>query len=187
MVDQEQPEPDEGVTPPTEVPPPTPPAPTPPPAAPTPPPSSAVPPPAYHTPPPPAPYQQPPVPGQAYQPYGAPPPVPTGFGIGLAPGAKVPGQIDPETGLPYSDKERLTAGLLQLIPSMMGIPGIGRLYTGHMAIGLIQLIGTISGWVFTCILVGLLWGIPLWIWGVIDGVLMLTNKRFTDSDGRVLR
>jgi TM2 domain-containing membrane protein YozV len=172
MVDQEQPEPDEGRTPPPPPPPP---------------PSAAVPPPAYNIAPPAAPYQPPPLPGQAYQPYGAPPPVPSGFGIGLVPGAKVPGQIDPATGLPYSDKERLIAGLLQLLPSMMGIPGIGRLYTGHTAIGLIQLIGTISGWVFTCILVGLLWAIPLWIWGVIDGILMLTNKRFTDSDGRVLR
>ncbi|KAA1426329.1 hypothetical protein F0U47_14970 [Nocardioides antri] len=164
-----------------------PPEPTQPPAAPSPPPAAPTgpPPPTGGAPyqPPPAPYQ-PAAPGQGYQPYGTPQPVPGGFAL---PGAKVPGQMDPESGLPFSDKERLTAGLLQLIPSMMGIPGIGRLYTGHTAIGLIQLIGAVSGWVFTCILIGLLWAIPLWIWGVVDGILMLTNKRFTDAQGRVLR
>ena len=139
-------------------------------------------------------------PGPPYPPYGQPQQPPAqpygqqpypgqqvpGYGVGV-PGVKIPGQVDPETGLPFSDKERLTAGLLQLLPCLVGIPGIGRLYTGHVAIGLTQLIGAIVGLVLTCILVGL----PLWvgmvIWGVVDGILMFTNKRFTDPQGRVLR
>ena len=168
MVDEENPQPDESQAPPTAMPP-----------------SAPEPPAAPSAPPPPtggSPYQPPPA--QGYQPYGAPPPVPVGYGL---PGAKIPGQIDPETGLPYSDKERLTAGLLQLLPLMLGVAGIGRLYTGHTAIGVVMLVGTISGWVLTCVLIGLLWAIPLWIWGLIDGILMLTNRQFTDAQGRVLR
>ncbi|WP_220793695.1 TM2 domain-containing protein [Nocardioides stalactiti] len=156
----------------------------------TPPPAPGMtPPPApgYPAPPsvPPAPgFAQPP--GQAYQPYGTSPPQ-SGFPISIASSAKVPGQIDPETGLPYSDKERLMAGLLQLLPLMVGVAGVGRLYTGHTAIGIVMLVGTISGWVMTCLLIGLLWAVPIWIWGLVDGILMLTNKRFTDADGRLLR
>ncbi|WP_435771091.1 hypothetical protein [Nocardioides sp. SYSU DS0651] len=124
-------------------------------------------------------------PQQAYQPGPVQQP-PVGYGLPVV-GAKIPGQVDPETGLVYSDKERLTAGLCQLLPCLFGIPGIGRLYTGHVAIGVVQLVGAIVGIVLTCILIGL----PLWIgmviWGVVDGILMFTNKAFTDAQGRVLR
>lgn len=125
--------------------------------------------------------QQPPqAPYQPYQPYQAPAP-------GAFPGAKIPGQIDPETGLQYSDKERMTTGLIQLLPSLLGFPGIGRLYTGHLAIGLIQLIGAMTSYVLICLFIGLLTLPGFIIWGVVDGILMLTNKRFVDAQGRVLR
>ncbi|UMG92920.1 TM2 domain-containing protein [Nocardioides sp. TF02-7] len=146
----------------------------------------------------PPPYGQPAPPyGQAPPPYGQPEPSPyPPYGAPGAPGApygpvpaslKIPGQVDPETGLVYSDKERLTAGLLQLIISFLGFPGIGRLYTGHTAVGLAQLIGAIVGWLLTCILVGLPLAIGMWLWGIIDGIVMLTSRTFTDAQGRVLR
>ena len=79
--------------------------------------------------------------------------------------------IEPTTGLPYSDKQRLTAGLLQLF---LGGFGVGRFYTGHMGLAIAQIAVT---WV-TC-------GLGI-IWPIIDGVMMLTGK-VTDAQGRPLR
>lgn len=74
-------------------------------------------------------------------------------------------------GRPYSDKQKLVAGLLQIL---LGGLGIGRFYTGHTGIGVAQLLVTL----FTCGLGGL--------WGVIDGILILVNGG-TDAQGRPLR
>jgi hypothetical protein len=74
---------------------------------------------------------------------------------------------DPATGLPYSDKEKVVAGLLQLF---IGVFGVGRFYTGHTGIALAQL--------FTCGGLG--------IWALIDGIMMLTGN-VKDPQGRPLR
>lgn len=103
-----------------------------------------------------APYGAPGAPG-AYPP-GAPYGAPYGpGGYGMAP-----------NGLPYSDKSKITAGLLQLF---LGGFGVGRFYTGHTGMALGQL--------FTCGGLG--------IWALIDGIILLTGKDATDSEGRVLR
>ena len=74
------------------------------------------------------------------------------------------------TGIPYSDKSKLIAGLLQIL-----IPiGIGRFYTGHTGLGVGQLVVTI----LTC-------GIGA-LWPFIDGIIMLATDS-TDADGRLLR
>lgn len=99
---------------------------------------------------------------------------------------------DPLTGQPYSDKTKLAAGLLQLLPSLFfGIGGIGRLYAGNIALGVTQLIlSFVVGWTsFVCgfflllpfIIVG-----GLWIWFVIDGIMMLAGRP-VDGQGRPLR
>jgi hypothetical protein len=66
-----------------------------------------------------------------------------------------------------SDKSRIAAGILQFIP------GVGRLYLGYGAIGILQLI------LFLCGGVG-------WIWSVIDGILILTGAIKHDGYGRTL-
>jgi TM2 domain-containing membrane protein YozV len=70
------------------------------------------------------------------------------------------------TNLPYSDKSRVVAGVLQLF---LGGFGAGRWYTGHTGLALAQL--------FTCGGLG--------IWALVDGIMMLTGK-VTDPDGRPL-
>lgn len=80
----------------------------------------------------------------------------------------------PVTGQPYSDKSKTVAGLLQLL-GLFGIAGIGRIYAGHTGLGVAQLL---VGWV-TC-------GVGAVIWGVIDAVLILTDK-VPDALGRPLR
>lgn len=79
--------------------------------------------------------------------------------------------VDPLTGLPYSDKQKVIAGILQLFA---GVFGAGRFYTGHMGIAIAQIVVC---WV-TC-------GIGV-IWPTIDGVMMLMGK-VTDAEGRPLR
>ncbi|WP_239405454.1 protein kinase [Frankia sp. Cj3] len=74
---------------------------------------------------------------------------------------------DPVTGEPYSDKQKLVAGLLQIF---LGVFGAGRWYLGDTAIALAQL--------FTCGGFG--------VWALIDGVLMLTGN-VRDVQGRPLR
>jgi TM2 domain-containing membrane protein YozV len=77
----------------------------------------------------------------------------------------------PVTGQPYSDKSKLTAGLLELL-SLVGIGGIGRFYIGDTGIGVAQLLTGLCG-------VGL-------IWSLVDGILMLTGS-VNDPQGRPLR
>src|SRR5688572_11084900 len=93
-------------------------------------PYGSVPPPA-DAPPPPPPADAPP-----------PPPPPAGFvghqQLGLPPGAygvssQAPYGLHPVTGIPYSDKNKLVAGLLQIFLPF----GIGRFYIGDTKIGVI--------------------------------------------------
>ena len=105
-----------------------------------------------------------------------PPPAPPGAGWGGQPGAQpgvqpgAPFGIDPLTGLPYSDKTKLIAGLLQIL-----IPiGIGRMYMGHVGIGVAQLVVTI----LTC-------GLG-YVWSLIDGILILVGQP-KDNNGLPLR
>jgi TM2 domain-containing membrane protein YozV len=79
--------------------------------------------------------------------------------------------VDPITGLPYSDKTKLIAGLLQIL---LGGFGAGRFYTGHTGMA----IGQIAVTWLTCGIGGL--------WPLIDGIMILV-KGGTDAQGRVLR
>jgi TM2 domain-containing membrane protein YozV len=93
--------------------------------------------------------------------------------------SQYPPQVDPSapygrhpvTGQPYSDKSKLTAGLLELL-ALVGIGGIGRFYIGDTGIGVAQLLTGLCG-------VGL-------IWSIVDGVLMLVGS-VNDPQGRPLR
>jgi TM2 domain-containing membrane protein YozV len=104
--------------------------------------------------------------GNGGQPY---PPPSTAYPDPTAPFGR-----HPITGEPYSDKQKLVAGLLQLL-GIFGIVGIGRMYLGQVALGVLQLVVGLV----TCA-VGAL------IWGVIDAILILTDK-VRDSNGRPLR
>jgi len=117
--------------------------------------------------PPPPPYGQPTPPpyGQPNQP-GWPVPPPGAYGVS----STTPYGIHPITGIPYSDKSKLVAGLLQIL-----IPiGIGRFYIGDTRTGVIQLVVTLV----TC-------GIGA-LWPFIDGIIMLATDS-KDANGYMLR
>ncbi len=99
--------------------------------------------------------------------FGAPPPF-GAPGLPLATMGQTPWGIDPVTGIPFSDKSRVVAGLLQIF---FGLFGVGRFYTGHIGLGVCQFL---FGWL-TC-----------GIWPMVDAILMFAGK-VTDSEGRPLR
>jgi TM2 domain-containing membrane protein YozV len=80
----------------------------------------------------------------------------------------------PLTGEPLSDKSKVVAGLLQLL-GLFGLVGIGRIYLGYTGLGIAQLVVGL----ITC-------GIGAVIWGIIDAILLLTDK-VRDPAGRPLR
>jgi hypothetical protein len=71
-------------------------------------------------------------------------------------------------GRPLSNKSKIVAGLLQIF---LGVFGVGRFYTGHVGMGVAQLL-TCGGWGF---------------WALIDGILFLTSSHRTDARGRILK
>lgn len=108
-------------------------------------------------------------PGVGYAPVPAAYPVPMAYGYPVDPNA--PYGYDPATGLPYSDKSKLVAGLLQIL---VGSLGIGRFYLGDVGMGIAQLLVTLFTLGFGA------------IWGFIDGIVLLAgNPR--DRFGRPLR
>ncbi|WP_407688051.1 NINE protein [Mycobacterium sp. HUMS_1102779] len=115
-----------------------------------------------------------------------PPPPPPGYPPPYAPPYRyypVPGPyFDPSapfgrhplTGQPFSDKSKVVAGLLQLL-GLLGLVGLGRIYLGQTGLGIAQLIVGLA----TC-------GLGAVIWGIVDAVLILTDK-VSDPEGRPLR
>ncbi|MFP5021538.1 DUF1707 domain-containing protein [Pseudonocardia phyllosphaerae] len=107
--------------------------------------------------------------------YGGPPgvhpshPGPAAYGPqGYDPSA--PYGREPGSGMPYSDKQKIVAGLLQIL-----IPfGIGRFYTGQAGLGVAQLLVTLLTFGFGA------------IWPFVDGIVILAGRP-TDQRGLPLR
>ncbi|GAA1793562.1 hypothetical protein GCM10009795_043920 [Nocardioides hankookensis] len=133
--------------------------------APTPPPAGEPTPPPYGQAPPPP---QPGYPQQGYPQQGYPQPGYPAGPYGASPQA--PYGIHPPTGLPFSDKSKLVAGLLQIFLPF----GIGRFYLGDTKTGVWQLVVA----VLTC-------GIGS-LWSFIDGIIILATDS-KDPNGLPLR
>ncbi|WP_158370653.1 TM2 domain-containing protein [Cellulosimicrobium cellulans] len=116
-------------------------------------------------------------PGYAVAPYAAP---------GYASAYPVAYGVDPLTGLAWSDKSKTTAGLLQLLLPLVGVCGVGRLYAGQIGIGLAQLLGFFLGCVLMVVLIGFVVAPAVWLWAVVDGIVLLTTGG-RDQYGRLLR
>lgn len=121
---------------------------------------------------PPAPYEYQPSPhGYPPAPYGYP--APSGYGLA------------PHAGL-HSDKSKTTAGLLQLLLPFLGVCGVGRLYAGHTTIGVLQLVLYWLSFPLMLVLIGFPMIIGIWLWTVIDGVIILSSES-RDGQGRLMR
>lgn len=116
----------------------------------------------------------PPHPPQGFPPQGYPPQYPPPPPAGAYYDPAAPYGRHPLTGEPFSEKSKLVAGLLQLL-GLLGLVGIGRMYLGQVGLGILQLVVGLV----TC-------GIGAFIWGIVDAVLILTDK-VRDPQGRPLR
>lgn len=103
-------------------------------------------------------------PGQ--DPYGAPPIQTT-----------MPPQQQPVPGV-GAPKSKLVAGLLGIL---LGAFGVHRFYLGYNTIAIIQLILGLLG-ILTCGITTIASG----IWGLIDGIMILTGSINTDAKGQPL-
>lgn len=131
----------------------------------------------YGPPPQPGGFGQPPAPGQ----YGAPP-APGAFVGAYGASPYAPWGVHPTLGIPYSDKQKIVAGLLQLF---LGKFGIGRFYIGDSSTAVIQLVACMLGvWVLSWFTCGLT--VLVILWPIIDGIVMLASDS-KDAQGRLLR
>lgn len=121
--------------------------------------------------------------------YGPPPQAPNPYALapmvppGMPPfNPNAPYGIHPRYGVPYSDKQKLVAGLLQIF---LGKFGVGRFYTGHTGLAVGQLVACLIGvWVLSWFTCGI--SIAVILWPLIDGIMLLaTDSR--DAEGRMLR
>jgi TM2 domain-containing membrane protein YozV len=94
---------------------------------------------------------------------GAPPPMPPASGLASAPAS-------PEL------KSKLAAGLLGIL---VGTLGIHNVYLGYTNRGLAQLLIT----VLTCGFGSMV----TWVWGLVEGIMILTGSIDRDAQGRPLR
>lgn len=106
----------------------------------------------------------PPAPPPAF-PLQARPPLPP---VPAPPGPYPRYGYHPVTAVPYSDRSKVVAGILQLVLPF----GVGRFYTGHTGIAVAQLI-------LAFFFIGL-------VWSFIDGIVLLAGNP-TDPYGRPLR
>ena len=99
--------------------------------------------------------------------------------------------FDPLTGRPFSDKSKLAAGLLQLLPGIVfSFGGIGRLYAGNVGLGVMQVIASVVGWIcfwcgFVLIVPWVVYGL-IWLWFVVDAIVIFAGRPL-DGQGRPLR
>lgn len=91
------------------------------------------------------------------------------------PGAPLSGYVAPTNA---TQKSKLAAGLLGIF---LGTMGIHRFYLGYTGIGITQLLLGLGGW-FTCGITTLI----AWVWGIIDGIMILTGAISKDAEGRPL-
>ncbi len=106
-----------------------------------------------------------------------PPPRQTGYSSPAPnPYAQAPQPVYPVNYYRYdvayatpSDRSRVAAGILQIF-----LPGVGRMYLGYYAYGVLQLV------------LALCTGV-MWLWPIIDGIMILTGSVKFDGFGRVLR
>lgn len=82
----------------------------------------------------------------------------------------VPPTNQNQTNQEFSEKDKSTTTILAILPFVIQIHGIHRFYTGHIGIGIIQLL-TAGG---------------CWIWTIIDLIQILQGK-FTDAEGKPLK
>ena len=80
-------------------------------------------------------------------------------------------------------KSKIAAGLLGIF---LGSFGVHNFYLGYTTKAVIQLVLSIVGILTTCLFIGGLILLGTWIWGLVEGIMILTGKINTDAQGNLL-
>ena len=77
-------------------------------------------------------------------------------------------------------QSKLAAGLLGIF---LGSLGVHNFYLGYTTKGLIQLLVTLLGGVLTCGIASF----AIYVWGLVEGIMILTGSINTDANGNPLK
>ena len=80
-------------------------------------------------------------------------------------------------------KSKMAAGLLGIF---LGCFGVHNFYLGYTSKAVTQLVLTLVGYVLCCFVIGIFLVLGIWIWGLIEGIMILTGKINTDAQGNPL-
>lgn len=81
-------------------------------------------------------------------------------------------------------KSKLAAGLFGIF---LGQFGVHNFYLGYTTKAIIQLVMVIVGWLTTCLGLGVFLIFGAAIWGLMEGIMILTGSINTDAQGNPLR
>ena len=80
-------------------------------------------------------------------------------------------------------KSKLAAGLLGIF---LGCFGVHNFYLGYTSKAVTQLVLTIVGYVLCCVGIGIFLVLGIAIWGLVEGIMILSGKIDTDANGKPL-
>lgn len=101
-----------------------------------------------------------------------------GAAVCLHCGAAVVAMPDPNA------KSKICAGLLGIF---LGAFGVHNFYLGYTKKAIIQLVLSIVGILTTCLIVGTFLVIGIQIWGIVEGIMILSGSIKTDGSGQLLK
>lgn len=79
-----------------------------------------------------------------------------------------------------SAKSKMAAGLLGIF---LGSFGVHNFYLGYTSKAVLQLVLTILGILLSCLFIGVFLVLGISIWGLIEGIMILTGKIDKDAQG----
>ncbi len=81
-------------------------------------------------------------------------------------------------------KSKIAAGLLGIF---LGCFGVHNFYLGYTSKAVIQLVCSVLGLLLTCLIIGPFVTMGMGIWGLIEGIMILTGSIKTDGKGIPLK
>nr|WP_318683290.1 TM2 domain-containing protein [uncultured Acetatifactor sp.] len=84
---------------------------------------------------------------------------------------------------PANAKSKMAAGLLGIF---LGSFGVHNFYLGYTSKAVTQLVLSLIGILLSCVFVGIFLTMGIWIWGLVEGIMILSGKINTDAQGNPL-
>ena len=84
---------------------------------------------------------------------------------------------------PANAKSKMAAGLLGIF---LGSFGVHNFYLGYTSKAVTQLVLSLVGILLSCVFVGIFLTMGIWIWGLVEGIMILSGKINTDAQGNPL-